>query len=279
MSLIPGQKSIQFQYQKATSEKVQLEKQQTETVVEYNNYAVCHGHHPSDYPTPIRHHQWISLGLRSAIVAGAIMASLVFGFLNSLALSGSLLWIWTGSLVFALLVGCVVAVAVSRWARVNPLEPRSSVRADGLLIASGLGVILSLSTFLYLRFSDSEYARSMLPSLAMLFELSTLVGVSAASALLPLYDWSIKQSKEFHLAQLNINVLDARIAACKTLLEKESFSENKKESFYENTKGGSYENKSDADRLSSDVGDGFSKGKPRKPNGSAAAAGDDQRAG
>jgi hypothetical protein len=258
----PGQESIRFEFRKASLEKEELLRRQTDTVIDYTNHSVCHGHHPStDHPVPIRHHQRVSRWLRSGIVAGAIMASLVFALLNSVSLDGPPLWIWVGSIVFALLMGYLATVTVSRWALVDPLEPRSSSRADGILMVSGLAVIISLSSFLFLRFTGSEYARLALPTLAMIFEIATLLFVAAAYSLLPLYDWSIKQAAEFHQAQLNINVLNARLAACKVLLGKEDF----------------YDDQSNLDNRFVGAGDDHSDGKPRKkPNGSA--TGDDSRA-
>lgn len=258
-----GAKSIQYELQTASLTRKTLLQHLMEVLNDFNKHSIRHGHHPlGDRPISIRHYRRNTYLLRGGVVAGAIMASVVFALLNAVALDAPPLWIVLGSLVFAVLMGYVANLVIDRWSKVDPLEPGSSTRADHLLVVSGTLAIASLAVFLFLRFTGSELARSALPTIAMIFELGVLCAIGASIALLPLYDWGLHQANEFQHLQSEIAALDARIAICEGLLSKE-------ERFYE-------DDKVDVDNHSVGAGDEHSNDKPRKkPNGSA--TGDDQR--
>jgi len=258
-----GDKSVQYELQTARLNKATCLQHKSEILNDFNKQSIRHGHHPlGDRPISIRHYRRNTYLLRGGIVAGAIMASVVFALLNAVSIDAPPLWIVLGSLAFAVLMGYVTNLVIGRWSKVDPLEPGSSTRADRLLVLSGTLAIASLAVFLFLRFSGSELARSALPTIAMIFELGVLCVIGSAIALLQLYDWGLHQANEFQHVQSEIAALDARIAICEALLIKE-------DGFYE-------DDKDDSDQLSVGPGDEHPNDKPRKkPNGSA--TGDDQR--
>ena len=146
-----------------------------------------------------------------------MLATLVFVLLNLVSLAGpSPELIVMGSLIVAVLMGIMTHVVISGIAGVDIHDPESSRRADVLLVCGGLTALASFSIFLYLRFSESEWARTALPMIAMLFELGGLVFVAAASELLGLYDWPGRLTRKFEEKSRKIAVADGKIAVYRT---------------------------------------------------------------
>ena len=202
----------------ALSGRTSLTDDQHLCLEQYRQFCGGHGiQAPLNRPAPIAAYSRKARILRASKWAGAMLATLVFVLLNLVSVAGpSPELIVMGSLIVAVLMGIVTHGVISGIAGVDIHDPESSRRADALLVCGGLTALASFSIFLYLRFSESEWARTALPMIAMLFELGGLVFVAAASELLGLYDWPGRLSRQFEEKSRQIAVADAKIAVYRT---------------------------------------------------------------
>jgi hypothetical protein len=189
---------------------------------EFNLLSAAHGWHPlTDRPTPLPSHTSQSLRLWYGAWASAIIGSLLFALLNIISLEGGTAVIFAGSLLFAVLLGCIAGSTVSRLVKVDVFEPRSAVRADRTLTAGGILALASFAVFCFLRFSQSESARTMLPWCAMAFEVGCLVFSTAATELRILYSWPENLAARHEKHTREIGLLQPRISARIYQLSKE----------------------------------------------------------
>ncbi|MGA2648567.1 MAG: hypothetical protein ABSF15_28120 [Candidatus Sulfotelmatobacter sp.] len=245
--------------EKTKQEKNEAVERRNEIFQEFASHSLHHGQVPaSNRPTPVPGYANKAAALRAGQWGGGILTIGIFAALNVMALEEPPLVVAVISVGVAVLIGLLARSTVSRLFQVDVFDPRSTKRTNRLLIAGGLSVIASFGAYCYLRLANSEYATPLLPWLCVAVELGGLAFVSAATELLPAFDWPEKLLREFEASDRLVKILEIKIDATKRYVEGEELS---------------HENKSDpVTRPDVDSID-HPAAKPSKSNGSADHAG------
>jgi hypothetical protein len=185
----------------------------------------AHGHVAyGDAPASVPGYKGKAHAMRAGFWAGAILGSAGFALLNHFSLNGNWLVVLCSSLSAAALFGCLGSSVVERFAAVDVMNPRSTVRADRLLQTGGLTSLICFAAFAYLRFAES--GRWALPAVSMFFETGTLMFCAASRELVSVYRFPEDDVRAYAEARGEIQDLDRKIRACETLLKLEGKNED-----------------------------------------------------